>query len=125
VTATDFSGNEGEESSLSNAFAGLPGRPDAREVPAAFALRQNRPNPFDAETVVGFDLPEARWVSLTVYDAEGRLVKRLVDSEYAPGYHRAVWDGIDARGKPVSTGVYFIRMRAGSYDAMKKVTLIR
>jgi hypothetical protein len=121
VTATDFAGNEGEESSIGNPYSGIPD-PGAPEV---FSLKQNRPNPFDATTVIGFDVPEKRHVSLTVFDARGRTVKVLTDEAYGPGRHSTVWDGTDESGNVVAAGVYFVRMGAGDFRAMKKVMLLR
>ncbi len=125
VTATDFAGNEGEESSVNNSFAGVPGLPGGPDIPAAFALKQNRPNPFAMSTVITFDLPEARRVTLRVFDAQGRLVSELVSRAYEPGRHSAEWDGRDQGGSPAGTGVYFIRMEAGDFRDMKKVMLLR
>jgi hypothetical protein len=122
VTATDFSGNEGEESSVSNTYAGVP---EIGEIPTAFALRQNRPNPFDATTLIGFDVPEVRHVSLAVFDARGRVVTILAERQYEPGRHAAIWDGTDSHGNLVAAGIYFVRMRAGDFEAMNKVMLLR
>ena len=124
---SDFCGNEGEESSVDNTYAGVPdpGVRDADDLPAAFALRQNRPNPFDACTVIGFEVPGPRQVSLTIFDARGRVVKVLTDTEYEPGRHSAVWDGLDRNGNAAATGIFFVRMRAGGFTAMKKLMLLR
>ena len=127
VTATDFSGNEGEESTVGNTYAGIPDRgpQDIDDLPTAFALREGRPNPFDTATLITFDLPESRHVSLTVFDARGRAVRVLTDGEYEAGRHSAVWDGLGESGSTAATGVYFIRMEAGGFTAMKKVMLLR
>jgi hypothetical protein len=125
VTATDFSGNEGEESSVSNTFAGIPGLPDARDIPTAFALRQNRPNPFGTSTLIAFDLPEATGARIKVYDTHGRIIKTLTNKNYEGGRHVVTWRGNDESGKMVSPGVYFIRMEAGEFEDMKKVMLLR
>jgi hypothetical protein len=130
VTATDFSGNEGEETSVGNTYAGVPDpgvpvNPDPDGRPASFALRQNHPNPFDANTVIGFDVPEARRVSLTVFGAQGRVIEVLTDREYGPGRHAVVWDGTDKNGNMVATGIYFVRMQAADFEAMKRVILLR
>lgn len=122
VTATDFSGNEGDESSVNNLFAGVPGIGD---IPATFALRQNRPNPFSTTTVIAFDLPEETNARIRIYDTHGRLIKRLVDTNYEAGRHAATWRGEDEAGTLVGPGVYFIRMEAGEFEDMKKVMLLR
>jgi hypothetical protein len=122
VTATDFSGNEGEESSVSNVFAGVP---QIGDIPTAFALRQNRPNPFSATTVIGFDLPEETGARIRIYDTHGRIIIRLTDTNYEAGRHAVTWRGEDQAGNQVSPGVYFVRMEAGEFEAMRKVLLLR
>jgi hypothetical protein len=122
VTAFDFSGNEGDPSSLENAYSGVD-TPDDR--PAAFALRQGRPNPFGAKTSIAFDLPEDCAVSLRVFDAQGRQVKTLVDRVYPAGRHTATWAGDDYASKPVGSGIYFVRMVAEDFKAVSKVLIAR
>jgi hypothetical protein len=125
VTATDFSGNEGEESSVGNTYAGVHDLPDMSDTPAKFALRQNRPNPFSSITVIAFDLPEETGARITVYDTHGRIIKRLTNKNYEAGRHSVAWLGDDERGSRVGSGVYFVRMQAGDFDDMKKVMLLR
>jgi hypothetical protein len=125
VTATDFSGNEGEESSVNNVFAGVPGIPDTGDIPMAFELGQGRPNPFSTMTVICFDLPENTNARIRIYDTHGRLIRRLTDSSYEAGRHTVTWRGEDDRGDPAAPGVYFVRMEAGAFEDMKKVMLLR
>jgi hypothetical protein len=125
VTATDFSGNEGEESSVNNVFAGVPGIPDPGDIPTAFALKQNRPNPFSTTTVIAFDLPAETNARIRIYDTHGRIITRLTDKRYEAGRHAVTWRGEDEAGNQVGPGVYFIRMQAGEFKAMKKVLLLR
>jgi len=80
------------------------------EVPAAFALHQNFPNPFNPTTMIGYDLPRAARVTLTVHDLLGREVIRLVDADVALGSHLVTWNGRDRNGMPAASGVYFCRM---------------
>ena len=122
VTATDFSGNEGEASSVNNVFAGVP---EIGDMPTAFALRQNRPNPFSTTTVIAFDLPEETNARVTIYDTHGRIIMKLTDTNYDAGRHTVTWRGRDQRGNPVGPGVYFVRMEAGAFRDMKKVMLLR
>jgi hypothetical protein len=121
VTATDFSGNEGDASSVENTYAGT----QAESMPAIYALMQNRPNPFETATAIRFDLPEANYVNLTVFDVEGRAVARLTDGVWEAGQHTVTWGGVDQSGNCVSPGVYFVRMEAGEFSAIAKMTLLR
>jgi hypothetical protein len=122
VTATDFSGNEGDASSVDNTYADVE---TEHELPIAFALRGNHPNPFASETRIAFELPEACSVTLEVFDTEGRVVKVLSEREWAGGRHSVVWAGENESGASASPGVYFIRMRAGRFEATRKMMLMK
>jgi hypothetical protein len=94
-------------------------------VPEFFALHQNYPNPFNPETRIEFDLPEGTGVRLAVYDALGREVARLVDEQRPAGHHSVVWRGRDGKGERVSSGLYFYRIQAGGFVAVKKMILVQ
>ncbi len=94
-------------------------------LPEEFALRQNYPNPFNPSTTIRYDLPEAVEVTLCVYDLLGREVVRLVDGRREAGYHRAVWDGQDASGRPVPTGLYITRLFTPGYTRSIKLVLLK
>jgi len=94
-------------------------------VPEEFSLSQNYPNPFNPETVIRFGLREATSTRLVVYDARGREVRRLVNGTLPAGMHTVRWDGKDASGRRVSSGVYFFRLEAGSFAQMKRMLLLR
>jgi len=89
-------------------------RPNAiaprQEHLAAFVLEQNTPNPFNPVTTIRFVLPAAGHVRLMVYTMNGQLVRSLIDGDLGPGTHEIVWDGTDARGRPVASGVYVYRL---------------
>jgi len=85
---------------------------DAAVLPQQFALQQNFPNPFNPETTINFDLPEAGEVAMTVTDMTGRQVRQLVSGPMQAGSHRVVWNGQDDYGRPAESGVYFITLRA-------------
>ena len=121
ITATDFAGNEGDASSIGNTYAGL--LPD--EMPTAYALMQNRPNPFEATTVIRFDLPEPGIVHIVVYDVSGRLIQSLTDQMWSAGRHSMVWHGTDDLGKAVGPGIYLLRMEAGEFRDTKKMLILR
>lgn len=90
------------------------------EVPAAFALHGNYPNPFNPQTTIRFDVAEAAQVRLTVFDALGRAVATLVDEPLLPGTHEAVFD---ARNLP--SGSYFYRLEAGTYSQARPMMLLK
>jgi hypothetical protein len=118
VTATDFSGNEGKASSLENTYSGV----DAEgALPQAFALKPNRPNPFESLTKIAFDLPEACAVRLDVVDVEGRVVRVLTDDVWSAGSHSLAWTGDNDAGQAAGPGVYFVRMTAGGFSSKLKM----
>ncbi len=78
-------------------------------LPARFDLLAGQPNPFNPSTTLRFLLPEATMVSLRIYDVSGQLVRTLVEGDFAPGEHAAVWDGRNGRG-----GVGGIRCLSGA-----------
>jgi hypothetical protein len=121
VTATDFSGNEGDPSVVDNMYSVVPGG----GAPVAFALRESGPNPFGVSTAIGFDLPGHTRVTLEVIDIEGRVVRTLVDEPREAGRHLASWDGRDASGAEAGPGVYFVRMTAGGFNCARKVMVLR
>ncbi|MBT7805433.1 T9SS type A sorting domain-containing protein, partial [Candidatus Poribacteria bacterium] len=88
----------------------------------------NYPNPFNPETWVPFDLSENANVTVSVYDAEGRIVRRLDLGAYPAGTYRtrgraAHWDGRNEQGEVVSSGVYFAELRAGDYRSTRRIAL--
>ncbi|HOX26008.1 MAG TPA: hypothetical protein PLL30_09405 [Candidatus Krumholzibacteria bacterium] len=93
------------------------GAPDA---PAAVALAQNSPNPFNPATDIAFGLEQAARVSLTVYDLAGREVARLVDGDLPAGPHRVAWQPRD-----LPSGTYVYRLRAGAVELSRKCTLLK
>jgi hypothetical protein len=120
VTATDFAGNEGEEAALASGLSAS-GTP-----PARYALHACCPNPFNPRTTIRFDLPEPARVDLEIYDAAGRVVRRLLREESRKaGGHTAVWNGRDDAGRQVAAGVYFCRLRAGAFHQTRPMTLLK
>jgi hypothetical protein len=120
VTATDFAGNEGEPATTENNFADINGG-----HPARFALRQNSPNPFTTSTSICFDLPERSHVTIDVIDVSGRVVRGLVDEARVADRHHVTWNGKDEVGDDLGPGIYFVRMKAGEFEATRKTMLLR
>ncbi|MEW5700859.1 MAG: T9SS type A sorting domain-containing protein [Candidatus Zixiibacteriota bacterium] len=92
--------------------------------PKEYALLQNYPNPFNAGTVIGFNLTKATDWSLTVYNIAGQVVRTFSGSSDA-GTVQVAWDGNDASGNQVASGVYFYRVKADTFTATKKMTLLK
>jgi hypothetical protein len=98
----------------------------AKIIPPPFGLLPNYPNPFRHSTTLRFGLAAPSYVTLVVYNAEGRSVRRLLDGRiYPSGTHEVAWDGLNEMGKTVPVGVYFIRLRAGGFQQVRKTLLLR
>ena len=95
------------------------------EVPSAFSLSQNHPNPFNPETTITYDIAETGTVRLSVYALTGQLVRTLIDGERPAGSYSLTWDGTDDAGRDVASGVYVCRMEAGDYRAVRKLVLVQ
>ena len=94
-------------------------------TPLVFSLDQNYPNPFNPTTTIAFSIAKKGPVKMQLFDIDGRLVKTLVDEEMAPGQYKVVWNGENRSGSTVASGVYFVRLRAASFESTKKMLLIR
>ena len=97
-------------------------------TPKKTALLPNYPNPFNPETWIPYQLAESAKVTLTIYAADGRLIRTVALGSRAAGtYHsksRAVyWDGRNAQGEPVASGVYFYTFTAGDFTATRKMLI--
>ena len=92
----------------------------------SYALNQNYPNPFNPSTTIEFAVPKASNVTLSIYDASGQLVYKLVNGYYPAGTYRADWNGtIHEANQLAPSGVYFYRIQAGDYTASKKMVLMK
>ncbi len=98
---------------------------DPSNIPTSHTLSQNYPNPFNSGTEIRFALPTSGYVTLTVFDVLGREVTRLVDQDLGPGVESVSWDGTDAGGRSVPSGVYFYRLTTGSFSENKKMVLLK
>jgi len=109
-------------------FFGEPwgGQTPAGEAPGpGLALGQNYPNPFNPTTLVPYSLAADGPAELAVYDAAGRLVRVLLAGEQPAGAGTAVWDGRDAAGNAVASGIYLARLRAGGETRSRRLVLLR
>jgi hypothetical protein len=106
--------------------SGVTGVEDEAPAPESYTLYQNTPNPFNPTTTIRYDLPAGgAEVDLAIYDVVGRRVKQLAKGFQTPGVKTAVWDGRDDSGQQVATGVYFCRLRAGSFTSIRKMAFLK
>jgi len=100
---------------------------NVRGLPAIPAGRLHGavPNPFNPQTTVRFELDRAGAVRLDVFDLEGRRVRTLVNGQREAGAHEAQWDGRDAAGKAVASGVYLFQLRGSDFTDSRQATLVR
>lgn len=88
-------------------------------------LHQNVPNPFNPSTVISYDLAGPARVELQIYDLAGRLVHTLRAGDETAGRHELSWQGRDEAGRPVATGVYLYRLRAGNEVETRRMVLTK
>ncbi|MEM1269238.1 MAG: spondin domain-containing protein [Bacteroidota bacterium] len=88
---------------------------DIADIPDGFVLDQNYPNPFNPTTRIAYTLDQSMNVRLNVYDLTGRLVTTLVSGEQPAGSYQTQWNGLDARGQLVGSGVYLYRLEGDGF----------
>ncbi len=99
-----------------------------RTLPKSFVLYPNSPNPFNAQTQIRFVIPvdlQGQTVTVRIFDLRGRLIKVLYSGPAVPGEHRLVWDGTDAHGQQVASGVYLCVLQVGNKRLQHKMLLLR
>lgn len=83
------------------------------------------PNPFNATTRIAFELGSSGPVEVDIYDVTGARVTTLFREEVPAGYHEREWDGRNDSGEPVSSGVYFVRLKTGRNALVRKAVLLK
>jgi len=94
-------------------------------IPTETVLHGNYPNPFNPSTSISYGLSQDALVRIEVFNIRGQKVTTLVNKHQQAGYHTASWDGTDKSGKAVSSGVYFYKMNAGSFNKINKMMLMK
>ena len=86
----------------------------------------NYPNPFNPTTTIEFSLPSDSEVTISIYNLKGQKLKTIINQSLPKGKHQTLWNGIDNRDKPVSSGVYFYKLDIdGKTKGMKKMLLLK
>ncbi|UCE05147.1 MAG: T9SS type A sorting domain-containing protein [bacterium] len=94
-------------------------------IPTDFNLEQNYPNPFNPSTTIEFHVPIKTEVSIEIYNILGQKIRTLVQTVKPAGFYQIQWDGSNDIGQLTAGGLYFYRMKAGKYSAVKKMVLLR
>ena len=90
-----------------------------------FALFTVYPNPFNAHTEIKYSVPQPSFVQLTIFDSQGKMVRRLVNKQTKAGINTTSWDGTNENGARVSSGVYFLRLNAGKKVLTRKMIMLK
>ncbi len=93
--------------------------------PATPSLDQNRPNPFNPRTSIRVSIPREARITLDVFDVHGRHVIALLDRVLPAGSREVSWDGRDARGRDLPSGIYFYRMWGEGVSFTRRMVLLR
>lgn len=98
---------------------------DSPILPGDFTLGPNYPNPFNASTSIPYSIPRSSLVNLEVLNIIGQQVKTLASEYQNNGNYIAVWNGDDNYGRPVTTGIYFVRLNTADISLVTKVVLLK
>jgi hypothetical protein len=104
--------------------------PPAKSIPTLFGLFQNYPNPFNPGTWMPYQLAENKTVIIRIYDVKGRIIRTQEYGQRQAGYYvnraqAAYWDGKNATGQAVSSGVYFYQLKAGEETAVRRMLIVK
>ena len=99
-------------------------------IPEETVLLRNYPNPFNPETWIPYQLAESAEVTLTIYDMNGQLVRRLEVGHQVAGMYRSrsravYWDGRNQLGESVASGLYFYTLTAGEFSATRRMLILK
>jgi hypothetical protein len=94
-------------------------------IPDEFALYNNYPNPFNPLTNIKYDIPEVADVRLEIYNIAGQRIRTLVQGQHEPGRYKVQWAAKNDYGRPVASGMYIYRIRAGDFVSVKKLVLMK
>jgi hypothetical protein len=116
-----FAGVDGNGVFRSTSSTGI----EDTQRPQEMILHPNYPNPFNPSTTIGYRLPASGRTTLKVYNLLGQEVRTLVDGPQMAGGYEVVWDGKDATGRAVPSGVYLCRLAVGNRVQTNKMTFLK
>lgn len=95
-------------------------------IPDQMSLSQNYPNPFNPQTTIPFELLKSGYISLAIYDLNGKKVKDIINNEWRiAGSYQLEWDGKTRRGGDAASGIYFYQLMTGQQRLTRRMLLIR
>ncbi len=113
--------NSGNNTVTFHYIGGISGiNPVGNTIPEVFSLGQNYPNPFNPITKIKFDIPNAGFIKLFVYDAIGREISKLVDQQLQPGSYEVDWNA-----SAYTSGIYFYSLISGGFTQTRKMLMIK
>jgi hypothetical protein len=83
------------------------------------------PNPTKDKTTIHYSISKATQVNVAIYDVQGRVVCELISELHEPGKHHVTWDGLDAQGRTVSSGIFFCKLATDNSTSIHKLILIK
>ena len=104
-----------QQLSISNSFT----------LPKEFKLHQNYPNPFNPYTLISYDIPKDDFVTIIIYDMNGKIVKTLINNYQRAGYKIIAWDGTTNKNLLASAGIYLYTIKVGYFRQTKKMILLK
>jgi hypothetical protein len=90
-----------------------------------FKMQQNYPNPFNKNTTINYNLQEKAHVNLKIFNTQGQEIETLVNDHQAPGFYSVHWDGQNAGGKNVSSGIYIYKIQVNRETKNKKMLYLK
>jgi subtilisin family serine protease len=98
---------------------------DMTEITSITTLQGNYPNPFNPTTTIHFSLAQIGNVEIKIFNSKGQFVRTLLNETRQSGVHQIVWNGLDEKNQPVSSGIYLYQMRTENLSAIKKMLMIK
>ena len=96
------------------------------EIPSVPQLNGNYPNPFNPTTTISFSVTQnSDFVTLEVYNIKGQKVKTLYSGTADVGEHTVIWEGKDNNDKPVSSGIYFYKLKTNNKELTRKMLMMK
>jgi hypothetical protein len=125
TTGYGVSGNGFDEACGLVEIAPVPTSVRSAALPAHLILDPVYPNPFNPASTLRYHVEHEASVQLAVYDVNGRRVRTLFAGSRAAGWHDATWDGSDANGSRVASGVYFLRLTSANESQVQRFVIVR